>query len=996
MRAGVDGLGRIWLAVTGLFLCGAALPPPDSLGSFLHTAYVKKDGAPTDVSNLEQAPDGFLWINGTKGATRFDGASFTQLTLAPGERFGHAQLQEIFPASGGGLWTSDSSSGPVLAKGGRLKAFGPDEGFKTPSGRFFNGPDGSTWACSAAGVYQFDDKAERWTLRFPAPGGTVNQAAFDRDGNLWATAHFTRPLVVPKGRSTFVAPVGGPETPETLVSIGASGRIYFISPASVRVFRRDGIALTEAVKPITVGSYGLLEDSHGNVWISSPKIGAVFISRDAMEEAERTHGSPTFESLGKGDGLTGDIPWPVMEDRSGNIWFGTNAGLDRFTRTAFTRVGLPAGMSEVSAAVRRDGELWVTGLTTPALRGYPPAALTVTVVPRNAFAMYQDVRTDTTWIANPDGLWAVDANDVHRVAKLPSEALIGNPPCVVSDSKGRVYICHLSPKTGPYRWDGNSWQALLPDQRPRVLAIDRDDSVWIGTGMQRSLLRLSGDTLQTWTDRDGLRTSMIKSILVVDGGVWLGGENGIQFFDGKRFTTVQGGDVEAFHPTTGLAFDIDGNLWLQSLAGVARIEKASLAAAMGDHGKPLSYHLYDDDDGLPGAPDADRTLPTLRPGPNGRLWAQTHTGLAWIDPKRLPIPVAPPKPVIESLTTDDGTKSVSGPRIDLRGDERSFRIAYTAPALAEGNRLHFRYRLTGFTDGWQNVGTRREAVFTNLPPGDYVLEVMSVGVTGLTSPPVSIALTRHPATVESWWFRSLALVPLLGVMWLALYLRTRSLRRKMQIRIDEREAVARDIHDTLLQRFHGVMLSLQAWAADEAIPERRRAEISDMSGQARDALLEGRERILSLRGAGDGGLALYDQIAAEGSLLQQRFRLAFALDATGKPRPLRDECSREILHIAFEAMRNAFGHSGGETVRVVLNYADDALWLSVIDDGCGMPGAETGVQDGTHFGLVGLSERVKRVGGALHVDTAPDEGTELHVKIPARHAYARGPVREKA
>jgi len=233
-------------------------------------------------------------------------------------------------------------------------------------------------------------------------------------------------------------------------------------------------------------------------------------------------------------------------------------------------------------------------------------------------------------------------------------------------------------------------------------------------------------------------------------------------------------------------------------------------------------------------------------------------------------------------------------------------------------------------------------------------------------------------------------------VWLAHYLRTRSLRRKMQIRIDEREAVARDIHDTLLQRFHGVMLSLQAWAADDAIPERRRAEISDMSGQARDALLEGRERILSLRGAGDDGLALYDQIAAEGSLLQQRFRLAFVLDAKGKPRPLRDECSREILHIAFEAMRNAFGHSGGETVRVVLNYADDALWLSVLDDGRGMPGAEAGVQDGTHFGLVGLSERVRRAGGVLHVDTAPDEGTEVHVKIPARNAYARGSARERA
>ncbi|WP_170843668.1 sensor histidine kinase [Luteibacter sp. UNCMF331Sha3.1] len=989
-------MGRLGLAVAGLFLCGASSLPADSLGSFQHVAYVKKDGAPADVSNIVQGPDGFLWINGTKGATRFDGASFTPLTLAAGNRFQHAQLLEVYPARDGGLWVSDGSGGPVLVTDGHLTSFGPAQGFTGASGRFFDGPGGSIWACGDDGIFLFDPAAGRWIRRIPAPASsTVNQAAFDVDGNLWASMAAGPPMVVPKGEDRLRPIQGGPDR-SLLVFIGRSGRIYLTSSTMVRVYRREGTSLVETMKPLEFGSYFVLEDTRGNVWVSSPRSGAVFVSREAMEDAERSHGLPAFESLKQSDGLSGAIPWPILEDRAGNIWFGTGSGVDRFTRTAFTRVGLPAGMSEVSVAVRRDGEVWIGGLMQAASRGRPPAAFRETMVSKNVFAMSQDTRTDTTWLANPDGLWSVDDAGVRRVAPMPAEAFVGNPPCVASDGKGRVYVCHLSPKTGPYRWDGARWEALLPDEKPRVMAVDRDDAIWMGTGKQKSLLRLTGEKLQTWTAKDGLRTSPVKAILPVAGGVWLGGENGIQFFDGKRFITVQGGDGETFKPTTGLALDGHGNLWVHTLLGVARIERASLAAAMGDRGRTMAFHLFGDDDGLSGAPDPDRTLPTLRPGPDGRIWAQMQTSLAWIDPDRLPVASAPPRPVIESLLTEAGPRRVKGERIDLSGGERSLSIGYTAPALAEGGKVHFRYRLAGFADAWQDVGTRREAVFTNVPPGDYVFDVMAVGASGLASPVTSLAMTRHPSTVESWWFRSLAVLPLLGLVWLAHYLRTRSLRRKMQIRIDEREAVARDIHDTLLQRFHGVMLSLQAWAADDAIPERRRAEISDMSGQARDALLEGRERILSLRGAGDDGLALYDQIAAEGSLLQQRFRLAFVLDAKGKPRPLRDECSREILHIAFEAMRNAFGHSGGETVRVVLNYADDALWLSVLDDGRGMPGAEAGVQDGTHFGLVGLSERVRRAGGVLHVDTAPDEGTEVHVKIPARNAYARGSARERA
>jgi signal transduction histidine kinase len=345
---------------------------------------------------------------------------------------------------------------------------------------------------------------------------------------------------------------------------------------------------------------------------------------------------------------------------------------------------------------------------------------------------------------------------------------------------------------------------------------------------------------------------------------------------------------------------------------------------------------------------------------------------------------------VESVTGGDTAHPLLQATATLPANVRSFRVAYTSPMLSRPERVRFRYRLVGYSNTWQDAGSRREAVFTNVPPGTYRFEVTASNENGVVSTTkASVRIVRQAAYYETWWFRSLGILPVILLLWLAHKLRTRTLTRSLRIRAEEREAVARDIHDTLLQRFQGLMLTLQAWAMDETIPRDRRSDMLEMSDQTRDALIEGRERILLLRRTEDHGLALYDQIAAEGRRLQAAHGMAFSLEVNGTPRALAKACQGELRDIAFEALRNAFVHSHGENVVLVLSYAQDALWLVITDDGTGFDESLMAkARESAHFGLLGLRERVAQLAGTLGVESGPGEGTEIHIKLPGRTAYA--------
>jgi signal transduction histidine kinase/ligand-binding sensor domain-containing protein len=967
---------------------GENAPAGDTLASFQHTAFSRMAGGPSDISDVIQDSDGFLWLAVSKGVVRFDGVNFRPFVPLPGEAFQQAQVTRLHPAEGGGFWMDSDSTGPTLVHDGHLTVYGAAQGFQGVQQRFYTGPDGHVRALSPVGINEFANG--RWRLTAgPWKRGDAVAAVLDDAGVEWlATRDGLKARAGPE--APLVRTDGPSETLRRVVS-GHSGRLYVQTEEEVHIYQRVGTRLTELAKPIqNKNVHGILETRAGALWLTTT--GAVlYVSKEALALAEKTRSAPVAETFDRSEGLSGSFAWPVIEDHAGNVWVGTDAGLDLFQKTTFAGVKLPAGIHELSAASDLRGNVWLASENKPLLMARPQQPWAAIGEQQLTLALARDAAHDVVWAVNAAGLWRLTDESQSNVAPPPFPLSAGPVNCMTTDSRGWVYACSPCCTTPGRVWNGHEWHDLpaLPHP-PKVAVVDGADVLWFGISGQPMLARVAGDKATFLDDKNGLATGPVKALLPVKNGLWVGGDKGVQYFDGTHFLPLPSGAGRPLEWVTGLVEDKAGHLWIQTLDGVMRSREANVGSSLRNRTLPVTFDYFGLRDGVEGAPDPERTLPTLRMGGDGKIWAQAISSLSWTDPAHLLPAAVPPRPRIDAVSTAKGSQVAGAEVINLASDEREVRIGYTTAALVRPDLVHFSYRLVGMSGKWEDVGARREATFTNLPPGDFIFQVRAFNQDGESQGTTSLRLIRQPAFVETWLFRILLLVPVVLVLWLFYLMRTRALARKLRIRAEEREAVARDIHDTLLQRFQGVMLTMQGWSGNAAIPARERKEIQEVCQETREAILEGRERIIALRGVQHDDLGLYNELMMEGRRLADEKGMAFAVKVSGEARALRKEAQRELRDIAVEALRNAFGHSGGSRVELTLSYEPDVFWVVVTDDGQGVDEvARAHAPKRGHFGMVGMRERAGHLRGSLRVDSVPGEGTEVHVSIPARAAYSR-------
>jgi signal transduction histidine kinase/ligand-binding sensor domain-containing protein len=959
---------------------------PETLASFQRTSFGKSDGAPDDILSLAQTSDGFLWMAGTKGLVRFDGVQFKVFKPLPGERFMQAQLGRLFPAENGGLWIQNEDAGPTLLKDGHLIQFGAKDGVVGVRQDFFADPHGTVWAVSDGAVMYF--KGDRWhvAMRAGVADGRFDVAAVDGDGNVWIAVRDKGLMVKPHGSNDLLLKAPGPGAGAQVLFIGPSGLLFYSTwKSGLHIYRRDGLKLAEVTLPIPFAIIAGLQSRSGGLWVVSKALALNYLSPQALALAEKDLAAPQPEIV---PGIT-HTRWPVLRDRSGDIWTGGRDGLDRFSLTAFTPVSLPENIHEVSASVDPSGGLWVGNETRNVLHVAPLASSWETTdAPPLTLATFSDPADGTVWGASRLGVWQLSPGKPRLAAKYLLPELGPVPYAVVRDRQGTLFVSWPHTGNGLLAWDGESWHDVLKQPAiVKVMAVDRQNCLWLGGLGRNRLITLSKGVEHEWGEANHLRVGVVRSILPDGDVLWVGGDDGIQFFDGKQFRSLLAKDPEAFQTVTGLIRDATGNLWAQTLDGVMRIPASDVVRALAHPDQPVTYRLFNTTDGVPGAPDADRMLPSLRLSPDGRIWTNTITGLAWIDPAHLPTSAGLPRIVMETVSSDKTTYQVSEGSIGLSPEQSAFRIAYTTPALTHPERVQFSYRLQGFSD-WQDVDTRREAVFTNVPAGSYVFQVRAVRAGDAASAvTASLKLTRAPAYYETWWFRALGLLLLAIMFWFAYVLRLQALRRQMHIRVDERERIARDLHDTLLQGVQGLQLRLQTWAASPRLEPAHRQEMADVAIRARDMLIDGRDRIIALRRV-DASTNLAGELRAIALDYTTLYHVSFAMDEEGTPRPLITEAALEVVDITREGLRNAFVHAKANVVELHLEWRRHELHILVRDDGEGIEDEvlQNGGRAG-HWGLQGMRERTDRIGARMLLGRGDERGTELSLVVPGRVIY---------
>jgi signal transduction histidine kinase len=435
------------------------------------------------------------------------------------------------------------------------------------------------------------------------------------------------------------------------------------------------------------------------------------------------------------------------------------------------------------------------------------------------------------------------------------------------------------------------------------------------------------------------------------------------------------------------------------MAGVARIPAAEIAKQLREPHHKLQYDLFDFRDGLKGTATQLRPLPSAVEDGDGRIRISGSDGVYWVDPVRIYKNPIPPPVSIEAIY--EGNQRFSAFEAShLPKLPQNVRIEYTALSLSIPERVRFRYQLEGYDKGWQDSGTRRFALYTKLPPGRFRFHVIASNNDGVWNQTGAVAeIVVPPAFYQTQLFESACGFAGLALLWGAYRYRLHQIARGFNMRLDERvnerTRLARDLHDTLLQGFQGLMLRLQA--IDESLPP---GEVKDELERTLDrgdqVVAESRKAVHDLRLSTVITNDLARAVRTMGDELSSAGSATFALLVEGETRELHPIVRDEVYRIAREALRNAFNHARAGHIEAEITYAESLFRLRVRDDGEGVaPAILEGGRVG-HYGLPGMRERAAEIGAKLDIWSGAGTGTEIDLSIGGSIAYGNqtGRLRE--
>ena len=323
-------------------------------------------------------------------------------------------------------------------------------------------------------------------------------------------------------------------------------------------------------------------------------------------------------------------------------------------------------------------------------------------------------------------------------------------------------------------------------------------------------------------------------------------------------------------------------------------------------------------------------------------------------------------------------------------------IDYTAISLQSPDQLKFRYRMEGVDQDWVDAGDRRQAYYAQLGPGNYRFQVIAANKDGVwNTVGASLQFEIPPTFMQSGWFVLLCAAIAAFLLWLVYSLRMRQvtagLQRRFEERVAERERIARELHDTLLQAVQGLILKIQNASEDIPADSPSRKVLAQALDRADEVLVEGRDRVKDLRISHAVSSDLSSTIGTMGSELAQQNSVRFNVSVEGTTRALDSIVREEVLRIAQEALANAFRHANASKIEAEIIFERKEFLLRIRDDGRGIDEVtlKTGRDD--HWGLQGMRERAKKIRAKFEVWSRRGAGTEIELRVPARIAYKKSP-----
>jgi signal transduction histidine kinase len=305
--------------------------------------------------------------------------------------------------------------------------------------------------------------------------------------------------------------------------------------------------------------------------------------------------------------------------------------------------------------------------------------------------------------------------------------------------------------------------------------------------------------------------------------------------------------------------------------------------------------------------------------------------------------------------------------------------------------------LEGVDTAWHEVGSdERIAAYTTLPAGKYTFHAEAATRRGpWGTPEVMVEIEIMPRLWETAWFRTWCGAFMLLSLWGLYEARLRQIAAQFDIRLEERVAertrIARELHDNLLQSFHGLMLRFRR--VQNMLPDRpaeaQNALLVAMNLASR-ATTEGRDAVLALRTSTLTPNELIPALKAIGEEMSSIYAdpesgqdsVSFRLLVEGTPEAVHPILQEELFRIAREDIGNAFRHSRARNIEVEVRFDAGALRLRVRDDGVGIESKVTTGGRAGHWGIRGMRERTKNIGARFELWSEAGAGTEIEIVLP--------------
>jgi signal transduction histidine kinase/ligand-binding sensor domain-containing protein len=969
--------------------CGAQ----QAIAGYRFDHWTTDNGLPhNSVHGIVQTQDGYLWIATYDGLVRFDGVKFTTYDKGNSKGIASNRFQLLFEDTQGVLWSTLNPGGLTRYKDGAFTTYTPENGLPddwiwavredinrdllilTNRGIFrrsgevfvpYTSPDGAYQPyrlvdppyvsaalsfADAAGLHVFERGAyttyrkDQWPVGLDIKSARQSDAGaplwiWSKDGILYRvkdgafTGYSIREYADKDVVSACEDDDGG-----LWLSIWDVGLVRLKDGLLSRYSANEGIASTQVTK--------IYKDREGNIWLTTETSGLYRVRKEPVAV------------ISQQDGLGSNNVYPVYQDRKGDIWVGTQGGgLSRISNGTITALSELHGAIVTALCEDLYGYLWIAyyGGVKRFKEGRSPEMDTPRGLPVKfpVYAMTLD-RAGNMWLGGGDGLTKYKDGTVMTYRTHAAD---------INNSDARAII--------------NIFE-------------DSEGYLWLGT--PEGLIRFRDGVMTTYAEKDGLPSNFVRAIYQdKEGALWFGTyDGGLARLKNGAFRSITTKDGLFSDGVFQILEDGRGNFWMSSNQGIYRVSKQDLDDFADGKISSVICVSYGRADGMLNPECNGGRQPAGCKDREGRLWFPTQGGVAIIDPRNVSVNSNPPPVRIEGITINHAPVAFAD-TLYVHPGQDDLEITYTGLSFIDSERIRFKYTVEGLDKAWTDTGTRRTAYLSRLPPGQYTFRVRAANSDGVWNEGgASIRVVVVPPFYRSWWFFVLSSLAVIGAAALAYNRRIARLRKAqhiqeafskqlIQYQEQERKRTAAELHDGLSQSL--VVIKNRAIMAQEQIGDKEAVgdQLDEIGTSVSEAIDEVREIAHNLRPILLDRLGLTKAIESMLRRVGDANQVEFKYEIAPLDGVFPKEAEVNFYRIIQESVNNIVKHSKATQAAVCVARMDGAVSVAVHDNGKGFDPDEAARTGG--FGLIGITERARILGGETAFRSSPGSGTTVEIKF---------------